>query len=624
MEHTEQRSDVTERVLAAFRADAHARERLPGGGVLNLDRKLPFLIVYRQPPVREDEGTRQLVIGEAAYMVADDGGDAELPALVRALAEAGTEELGSFLILELWAGDEGSDEFVVYAPTGSEPAGVEDLRRRLDALEPREFPTRAVLHRSEIRHPPDLPALITAQECWEIGCLLLGLEVPPIHRDPETGAVYPVFLRRLRSMLSPVLRHALYEFARVQTHAGIGSAQALGPRRFGDALARIDRELADIEASFPFLLLLSPRNADEAWERFRDDGFRKPPDLRYRLLPVDPDLLLRRLWSLDLDAIADPAMAFLLADKRDELNHQITLIAERNTPGFRYASIRLYGAVDDMLLNVAHEILETVEGESRAALGDGADGRVEWVDAAAFARRAEEEIEAYRRVLPSLAAVVQVRPDLTGLLVNRGDLYIGAELALHPRRVDALIHHEVGTHVVTWYNGGVQPLQQLRSGLAGYDELQEGLAVFSEYLAGALDARRMRVLAARVVAAHTIERGAEFMDTFRLLRRRWGFGAGSAFDIAGRVHESGGFTRDLIYLRGLLRLVEYVRAGGDLEPLFVGKIGVRHIEVMDELRARGYLRTPPLRPRFLDLPDAADRIEAVRRGLPLHGMIARL
>jgi hypothetical protein len=283
MEHTEQRSDVTERVLAAFRADAHARERLPGGGVLNLDRKLPFLIVYRQPPGRDDEGTRQLVIGEAAYLVADDGEDAELPALVRALAEAGTEELGSFLILELWVGDEGSDEFVVYSPTGSEPAGVEDLRRRLDALEPREFPTRAVLHRSEIRHPPDLPALITAQECWEIGCLLLGLEVPPIHRDPETGAVYPVFLRRLRAMLSPVLRHALYEFARVQTHAGIGSAQALGPRRFGDALARIDRELADIEASFPFLLLLSPMNADEAWERYRDDGFRNPPDFRYRL-----------------------------------------------------------------------------------------------------------------------------------------------------------------------------------------------------------------------------------------------------------------------------------------------------------------------------------------------------
>jgi hypothetical protein len=89
------------------------------------------------------------------------------------------------------------------------------------------------------------------------------------------------------------------------------------------------------------------------------------------------------------------------------------------------------------------------------------------------------------------------------------------------------------------------------------------------------------------------------------------------------VHQSGGFTRDLIYLRGLLRLVEYLRAGGELEPLYVGKIAARHIEVMDELRARGYLRPPPLRPRLFELPGVADRIDAVRNGLPLSGMIER-
>jgi hypothetical protein len=73
--------------------------------------------------------------------------------------------------------------------------------------------------------------------------------------------------------------------------------------------------------------------------------------------------------------------------------------------------------------------------------------------------------------------------------------------------------------VLTYYNGRAQPLRQLYTGLAGYDELQEGLAVLAEYLADGLDASRMRVLAARVVAAHSVEHGATFTDTFRMLTR---------------------------------------------------------------------------------------------------------
>ena len=52
----------------------------------------------------------------------------------------------------------------------------------------------------------------------------------------------------------------------------------------------------------------------------------------------------------------------------------------------------------------------------------------------------------------------------------------------------ALLQHEIGTHVVTHVNGSRQPLRLLGAGLAGYDETQEGLAVFAEYLVGGLTA----------------------------------------------------------------------------------------------------------------------------------------
>jgi hypothetical protein len=82
------------------------------------------------------------------------------------------------------------------------------------------------------------------------------------------------------------------------------------------------------------------------------------------------------------------------------------------------------------------------------------------------------------------------------------------------------------------------------------------------------------------------------------------------------VHASGGFTRDLIYLRGLVDLMELLREGGALEPLYVGKIAQKHIPVVEELRTAEVLREPPLTPRFLDDPDALARLEAVRAASP--------
>lgn len=609
------RSALAERALRAFGDDAHLRKRFDGG-MLNIDRALPFIFVYRRPPSQPDDGTERLIVGEASYMIVSDQDDDARDTLI-ALAETATAELGSFLIVEIWAGKPDSRSFVVHAPDGPAPAVVDALRRGLGSMHTDPHATDVVVRNTDKRHPPGRQALIETRTCWDIGCLVIGLEVPPIYRDESTGGLFPVYLRKLRNRLSRVLRQAVYEFTRVQTTATIGSYQALGTRRLDRSAADADRELAEIERSYPLLLLLSAVNSREAWTRFRDSSFERVPRFRYRLLPVDPDALKRRLYDIDLEPVADPAMAFLLHDKRVELDRQITLIAERGSPGFRYTSMRLYGAVDDSLLDVAREILESVPTRRGRRTPDS-----ELVDAEEFAARARVELDYYRAAMPALSADVQVRPDLVGLMVSQGNLLIGDRLSLRPERVGPLLHHEVGTHVLTFFNGRAQPLHQLASGLADYDELQEGIAVLSEYLVGGLDAARMRTLAARVVAAHSVEQNASFLDTFRMLTDKYDFTPGGAFDIAERVHQCGGFTRDLIYLRGLVRLIEYLRDGGELEPLFVGKIAAKHIDIVEELTARGMLQAAPLRPRLFEFPETHERLDAVRNGLALTGMIS--
>jgi uncharacterized protein (TIGR02421 family) len=199
-------------------------------------------------------------------------------------------------------------------------------------------------------------------------------------------------------------------------------------------------------------------------------------------------------------------------------------------------------------------------------------------------------------------------------MVSRGHLLIPAGARIPSARVDALLQHEVGTHIVTYYNGGAQPLLQLRNGLPGYEELQEGLAVLAEYLVGGLSKARLRILAARVLAVRRMIDGASFVDVFRELDRDYDFAQRSAYTIAMRVFRGGGQAKDAVYLRGLASLLGYLGRGGSLDTLLVGKIGLQHLEVVNELQWRGVLVPPPFRPRYLELPEANARLDRLRDG----------
>ena len=207
-------------------------------------------------------------------------------------------------------------------------------------------------------------------------------------------------------------------------------------------------------------------------------------------------------------------------------------------------------------------------------------------------------------------------------MVSKGQVLIGESFKVPTNRVEALLHHEVGTHVLTYYNGKAQPLKQLHNGWANYDELQEGLAVLTEYLTGGLTRGRLRLLAARVVAAHSLVEGADFCDTFHELNHVYGFDLGTAFDVTARIHQGGGCTKDIIYLRGLIRLLKYLKEGGDIEPLFVGKIAEKHIPLMEELRYRKILKPIPVYPRYLQQEEAISRLKKARQGLSVYDLLS--
>lgn len=367
----------------------------------------------------------------------------------------------------------------------------------------------------------------------------------------------------------------------------------------------IDARLTEIERSLNLLLNITPVNAAEAWVDFERGDFGTAPTLRLRPLEFEPDLVRRDLYGLEIENVADPALHTLFRAKRDEIARQITALEDRDTSRFVYGSLQLYGGVAPPLASVAEELLETIPPQAPSNRS---------VTAGAFAEAAQAEFDRYRAVYPEFPANIEVRDDISELMVSFGRLLIPESATIRADRVEPLLHHEVGTHVVTYQNGARQPLTLLTIGLPGYDETQEGLAVLAEYLTGGLDPRRLRVLAARVVAVGKMLDGAEFLEIFESLRAEHRIPTRTAWSIAIRVVVGGGSVKDAIYLRGITRILQTLAEGGGLDVLFVGKFALDHIPLIQDLLDREVLEAPWVRPRWLDVPGAQERLDRLRAG----------
>lgn len=368
--------------------------------------------------------------------------------------------------------------------------------------------------------------------------------------------------------------------------------------------AKVDAELIAIEQEVDWLHYLSPTNNDAVWETFKNSDYAIEPILRYPDIPDDFAGLKERLRKLPVDDVEEPLLHALFSEKKLELELQVELVLMRDSPGFVAISVELFGEAEPTLLHSAKEIL------AKAPAEPGPDDTATCDD---IVNAAHEELIYYRNEAPDLKARIDVLDDLNSMMmVHHGHLKVAKSVKLPPQRIAPLVAHEVGTHVVTRYNGWCQPIQLLEVGLAHYDPLQEGLGTLAEYLAGYLPPRRLRVIAARVVATELAMQRKGVCDIFHCLHDEYSIPKMDAFDTAVRACRGGGLTKDSVYLRGLIELLAYLNDGGDMELLHLGKFALGQRRVVEELLDEGWLLPPKLIPRHLRSEKGRERLQRVR------------
>ncbi|MGY6629553.1 MAG: flavohemoglobin expression-modulating QEGLA motif protein [Wenzhouxiangella sp.] len=356
-------------------------------------------------------------------------------------------------------------------------------------------------------------------------------------------------------------------------------------------------------------------------QQFLDANDREMPRVAYPpadTRAVDEALAIAR----PLIEQAGPAREWLsrIADRIATAARMINHLGE---PAFFEASTELYGAPsltladsDRSPLDLARRLRRIIDGLSHIDLGAPADASATAED---VARRMQTAVSKF---FGDEAPVIEVVDNLSANATAGPDrIRIRSTARFTDRDVEQLVHHEAGIHVTTGLNGRHQTaLPILAASHPGTTRTQEGLAVFSEFITGCMDLDRLGRLADRVLGIQMAVDGADFLQVYRYFLDRVREAAERdtadlamrklAFEQARRVFRggplSGGapFTKDAVYLDGLLRVHDFLRsvvAAGRADVLmllFCGKLDLEDVPVLCELAELGLLKPPKFLPAW--------------------------
>lgn len=280
------------------------------------------------------------------------------------------------------------------------------------------------------------------------------------------------------------------------------------------------------------------------------------------------------------------------------------MLAATGTREFHEYSCELYGVPTQELhfapetpLHLAQKILSSIERlESKDLVPDAVrDQSAEQV--------AEVLLEGVTRHFGNDAPSIEIVDELSAnalatasaVKIRRGALFTRKDAA-------QLLNHEAFIHVATAMNGKAQhDLPILAVGHPGTTRSQEGLAVFSEFVSGTLGLDRLERLANRVLAVQMACDGANFIEVYRWFVER-SPSEEQAYESTRRIFRGGlidggaPFTKDGVYISGLLSTLNYVRGAfaakrSDILALFfAGKLDLSALPALAELRSLGLCR----------------------------------
>ncbi len=344
-------------------------------------------------------------------------------------------------------------------------------------------------------------------------------------------------------------------------------------------LFEIDANLDRLVRRIELLSYVNPLNIEKEKQRFFSSKYKQEPEFKYPKLKFDPYKLHRLFFSQRLERIKDEQIRQLYTDI---IYHYANMVQCIETIGkgkeFYYNSLRVYGTPTEKDVQNAKFILHYEDEPPSADMEKvftPEEAKAYFED---FAQQYDFPLNIYFST--NLSAEAMVSNARQALLIKRNTTFSKNQLL-------TLANHEIGVHLVTTFNGLLQPLKIFSHGFPKNVETQEGLSVFSEYMSGALTLRRLKELSYRVLASDSLIKGYSFSDTFDLIHGTYKLNRNDAFTITLRAHRGGGFTKDRLYLSGLKKIYRRYKNGESMDNMLSGKVALHYEEEIKYLQGLG-------------------------------------
>lgn len=343
-----------------------------------------------------------------------------------------------------------------------------------------------------------------------------------------------------------------------------------------------DRVLADISRTTFLVAFLNPTNlAEEEKAFFASKTYN--PQFSYRAFGRE-DALRTRLNAVQV--AERTALGQLFRDVKEHLLKEVDVIENIGKDSF--TDIQLYGTPSRALVHKAYEILDHVPRKPPAVKPYAAS----YVKAAFEKTLAQYGFAGWRIIIKPTVSRVAVSPSKRSMVIRENAKFSEND-------IKSLLVHEIGVHVLRAMNGYRQHYEIFGSdAIPGYLPTEEGLAALHEMKVNALSNNRQRRFAGRVVASHLALKGS-FREVFNELCKY--FTPKDAYALTLRVKRGlkdtsqvGGFIKDHVYLEGKLALEDFIAHGGNITPLYAGKIGLAQIDWVEQ----GILQPPSYLPKF--------------------------
>ena len=347
------------------------------------------------------------------------------------------------------------------------------------------------------------------------------------------------------------------------------------------ALIDIDHNIDALVKQIELLSFVNPTNIEEEKQRFFASKYLTDPKFLYPEINFDRFDLHRELFAQPIELIEDIDVRNLYEDIIYTYSGLIQCIETIGSgKKFYYNCLHCFGTPTEKDVENAKFILHF---EDEDVNEERFVPKYHSKETEFFFKEFSKDYDFDYSITHSkkISASAMVLNNIQTLVLNENHRFSEHEL-------NVLNNHEIGVHMVTTMNGLLHPLKIFSHGFPNYEETQEGLAVFAEYMSNNLTVKRLKELAYRVIAVDSLAKGYDFSKTFRLLHNQFDLDRESSFYITLRVHRGGGFTKDYLYLTGLKKIYDFYQKGEDLAPLLSGKVTLEYLDEIKELMRKGF------------------------------------